>query len=143
MVSSLKPLLASPYFGQLGVDQQVKVLDAFWRGVREVMRPAFDDPQDFSLQKGVGAIAMHSLLVHVLELVRSRGGSVIEPEDYAAILREPLEELQGDDGDGNPVSGTDFWRAAPRGAVGSYSSSAGRRVLIAKIRQLLPDVEVL
>lgn len=141
MVSSLKPLLASPYFGQLGFDQQLKVLDAFWRGIREVMRPAFDDPTEFSIQKGVGVIVLHAVLLHILEIVRSKGLSVVEPEAFSQVLKKPLESLQGDDARGSPVSGLDFWRGAPNGAAGSYSSSAGRRVLIAKLRQLLPQVE--
>ena len=58
-------------------------------------------------------------------------------------MRLPLEQLQGDDAKGSPVAGLDFWRAAPSGAAGSYSSSAGRRVLQAKIQQLLPTLEVL
>jgi DGQHR domain-containing protein len=142
MVSSLKPLLASPYFGQLGAEHQLNVLDAYWRGIREVMRPAFDDPTNYVIQKGVGVVAMHAILVQVLELIRSSGGSVLEPDAFTKVMRNPMEQLQGDDGRGSPVVGTDFWRAAPDGAAGSYSSSAGRRVLAAKIRQLLPNVEV-
>jgi hypothetical protein len=143
MVSSLKSLLSSTYFGRLGTEQQVRVLDAFWQGIREVMRPAFDDPKEFSVQKGVGVIVMHGTLLHVLEIVRARGQSVMEPDSYAEVMRLPLEQLQGDDANGLPVSGFDFWRAAPNGAAGSYSSSAGRRVLLAKIQQLLPKLEVL
>jgi len=37
MVTSLKPLLSSPYFGGLKPDQQIKVLDAYWHGIREVL----------------------------------------------------------------------------------------------------------
>jgi len=70
--------------------------------------------------------------------------SIIEAETYRDIMQEPMERLQGEaqDGQGTPVAGTEFWRTAPDGAAGSYSSSAGRRVLISKIRQLLPKVEV-
>jgi len=60
MVTSLKPLLVSPYFSRLTIQGQMQVLDAFWRGLREVMRPAFDDPEDCVIQKGVGVIAMHA-----------------------------------------------------------------------------------
>lgn len=141
MVASLKPLLTSPYFGSLKLDQQLQVLDAFWQGMREALRPVFDAPGEYALQKGVGVIVMHTILPHVLELVRSNGWSVLEADSYSRILSEPLAKLQGDDGEGNPISGVQFWAAAPVGAAGSYSSSAGRRVLAAKIRQLLPAVE--
>jgi len=142
MVASLKPLLVSPYFKLLSVDNQVRIVNAFWLGLRSLMMEAFDDPAEFSLQKGVGVIVLHTVLVNIIEIVKSKGLAVMEPDSYAKILREPLEQLQGDDAEGTPVSGLDFWRAAPRGAAGSYSSSAGRRVFISKILMRLPKVEV-
>jgi DGQHR domain-containing protein len=140
MVTSLKPVLASPYFKALQMPDQVKVLDAFWRGVRDTMPGAFDFPEDYVFQKGVGVIALHTALVQVIEIIRARGASVIEPESYEAVLRDPLEKLQGEDRNANPVSGIEFWKAGPDGAAGSYSSSAGRRVLTAKIQALLPKI---
>jgi hypothetical protein len=92
----------------------------------------------------VGVIVLHAILVDVMEIVRSSGRSVIEASTYRDIMQDPMERLQGEaqDGVGTPVQGVEFWRTAPHGAAGSYSSSAGRRVLISKIRQLLPKVEV-
>ena len=142
MVNSLKPLLQSPFFGGLNIESQQKVLDAYWGGIRDLMRPAFDDPDQYVIQKGTGAIAMHAMLLHVLELVKARGLSVTEPDSYASLLKKPLEQLEGDNGLGMPVTGLEFWKVAPEGAAGSYSSNAARRVLIVKFRQLLPDVEV-
>lgn len=142
MVNSLKPLVQSPFFGGLGIESQQKVLDAYWGGVRELMRPAFDDPDQYVIQKGTGVIAMHAVLLHILELVKAGGLSVTEPESYVSFLRRPLAELEGDNGLGMPVNGLEFWKVAPEGAAGSYSSNAARRVLIVKFRQLLPDVEV-
>jgi DGQHR domain-containing protein len=144
MVTSLRPLLASSFFGRLSFVQQQQVIEAFWTGLREVMRPAFDDPSEYVVQKGVGVIVMHAVLVDVMEIVRNSGRSVIEASTYRDIMKDPMERLQGEaqDGLGSPVQGVDFWRTAPLGAAGSYSSSAGRRVLISKIRQLLPTVEV-
>lgn len=142
MVTSLKPLLSSPFFKMMTPDRQVQIVDAFWRGLRSIMPDAFDEPSEFALQKGVGVIVLHNILVSVLELVKASGYSIVEPESYERILREGLQSLQGDDANGNPVQGEDFWRVAPKGAAGSYSSSAGRRVLIAKIQQLLPEMDV-
>ncbi|NVN87872.1 MAG: DGQHR domain-containing protein [Rhodopseudomonas sp.] len=144
MVTSLKPLLASPFFGRLNFAQQQQVIEAFWTGLRDVMRPAFDEPPGFVIQKGVGVIVMHAILVDVLEIARSTGRSVIDAATYSDVMAEPMKLLQGEaqDGQGTPVHGVEFWRTAPQGAAGSYSSSAGRRVLISKIRQMLPKVEV-
>ena len=142
MVASLKPLFQSPFFGSLKQEDQLKVLEAYWGGIRDVLRPVFDDPTEYALQKGVGVIVMHVLLPHVIEIVRNSGSSVGDAEAFSRILKDALERLEGDDGEGNPVSGSTFWAAAPLGAAGSYSSSAGRRVLVAKIRQMLPSVAV-
>ena len=142
MVASLKPVLASPFFKALSQAQQVKILDAYWRGIRALLTEAFDDPSNFSIQKGVGVIAMHNILTQVIEIARSQGLSLVEQDTYIKVLSRTLQDLQGDDSHGNVVSGLDFWRTAPNGAAGSYSSSAGRRVLIAKIQMLLPRVTV-
>ena len=140
-VSSLKPLLVSPYFGGLKPEIQLKVLDSFWQGVRLLLRSIFDNPTENVIQKGVGVIVMHAIFPDVLERVRSRGLSVTDPNSYAKVLEGVVKELEGENAEGNPVRGLEFWAVAPLGAAGSYSSSAGRRVLQAKIRQLLPEIE--
>ena len=142
MVASLKPLLSSPYFGRMKVDQQLQVLNSYWEGIREVLRPAFTSPEEYSIQKGVGVIVLHSIMPDVIELVRGRGWSVVDSDSYARIFDGAMDGLHGENSTGDPVQGLEFWRAAPLGAAGSYSSSAGRRVLIAKIRQVLPQIEV-
>jgi DGQHR domain-containing protein len=141
MVTSLKQMLATPYFKVLSIDQQVLLLDAYWRGIRDVMPEAFDEPQDFAIQKGVGVIVLHTVLMQVIEIARSQGAPLVEPETYRKILKEPLEGLEGDGEGGNLVRGLDFWRASS-GAAGVHSSSSGRRVLIAKIQSRLPAVTV-
>ncbi len=143
MVASLKSLLQSSFFGGLGIEAEQKVLDAYWAGIREILRSAFDEADKYTIQKGVGVIVMHALLLHVLEIVRSRGQSVTEPDSYTKLLREPLENLQGDNALGMTVMGLDFWKIAPEGAAGSYSSNAARRVLISKLRATLPEVEII
>jgi DGQHR domain-containing protein len=142
LVGSLKLLLATPYFGSITTDNQLKILDAYWSGIREVIPEAFDDPAAYTLQKSLGVMAMHSLLVSVIEYVRSAGKSVIDAKAYADALRETLLSLEGDTAAGEIARGADFWRTGPNGAAGSYSSNAGRRVLLAKIKGLLPKVQV-
>jgi hypothetical protein len=85
---------------------------------------------------------LHVLLPEVLELVRDRGYAPTEPGSYVRLLSEVLLNIQGETADGDAVIGLDFWAAGSRGAVGQYSSSAGRRVLLAKLRSLLPQLDV-
>lgn len=142
MVASLKPVLTSPYFGRLKADQQLRVLEAFWEGIRNTLREAFDSPSEFAIQKGVGVIVMHALFPEILELVRDKGLAPMDPESFEQILGSSLNDLVGETSENKTVEGVDFWAAGPRGAAGSYSSSSGRRVLIAKIRSRLPELEV-
>lgn len=142
LVNSMKTLLNDfPFFKRSSVDQRLKVIEAYWEGIRAAIPAAFDDPAAYSLQKGLGVMVMHDVLPDVIELIRSTGGSVLEKESYRSIMQPSLEKLEGDNASGDVVIGADFWRAAPDGAAGSFSSSAGRRVLTAKIRGLLPNLQ--
>ncbi len=142
MVGSLKQLLGTPYFGSITTGNQVKVLDAYWQGLREAIPDPFNEPSQYVLQKATGVMVLHGLLISLIEYVRSKGGSVIEPQSYAKPLKGALPELEGDTGTGEVARGADFWKAGPDGAAGSFSSNAGRRVLVAKLRALLPPLDV-
>lgn len=142
MVTSLKPVLNSPYFKALSAEQQVSILDAYWRGIRDIAPEAFDEPGEFSIQKGIGVTVLHMLFTQVIEIARSRGDALTEPGTYTRILRDAFEQIEGENATGDPVSGLVFWQAAPVGAAGSYSSSAGRRVLVAKMQNRLPKISI-
>lgn len=142
MVNSMKSLLNDfPFFKRSSVDQRAKVLEAYWQGISDAIPVAFADAGSYSIQKGLGVMVMHDILPDVIELVRSNGGSVLEKETYQTVIQPALEKLEGDNASGDLVKGADFWKAAPEGAAGSFSSSAGRRVLTAKIRGLLPTLQ--
>jgi DGQHR domain-containing protein len=143
MVTSMKPLLNdSPLFKRASMEHRIKILDAYWKGIKASLPEAFEDPTEYSLQKGHGAIILHEVLPDVLELVRSKGLSVTESDSYESVLGPALQNLEGDNGRGETVKGVNFWRATIDGAAGSFSSSVGRRVLSAKLRQLLPRLDV-
>jgi DGQHR domain-containing protein len=142
MVSSLKTLLGTPYFGSIKAPNQVRVLEAYWQGIKKVIPEVFEDPSKYTLQKGTGVMIMHSLLVSVIENVRSKGTSVTEPDSYEAVLRKVLLDLEGDTASGDVARGADFWVAGSSGAAGSFSSNAGRRVLLARLRSGLPALEL-
>ena len=142
MVNSLKQLLSSPYFSNVTTDNQVKILDAYWQGVEAVLPECFGQPRDYVIQKSTGVTTLHMLLLTVIEHVRSAGRSVIEPSSYERLLEGALGELQGENREGELAGRADFWRVGSEGAAGSFSSNAGRRVLLAKIRNGLPKIEV-
>jgi len=139
MVGSLRPVLQMSYFQMLSQPRQVSVIDAYWQGIREVLPAVFFEPEQYTMMKSTGVITMHAILVPVLE-VASRGRSDTDPQVYADILGEALTELEGTNAGGQVVRGADFWLAGADGAAGSFSSNAGRRVLLAMIRRNLPRI---
>jgi DGQHR domain-containing protein len=142
MVSSLKQLLGTPFFSQISTENRMKILEAYWEGIRDILPDPFEDPTAYALQKSSGVIIVHSLLVQVLELLRSKGWSLVEAQSYEEVLREALLALEGDTAEGETARGSDFWLSGSRGAVGSFSSNAGRRVLGARLKNDLPQFEI-
>ena len=142
LVGSLKPLLTTAYFGSITPASQVAILGAYWEGIKAVIPESFREPTEYSLQKSVGVQILNGLLVSVIEYVRSRGDSVLEPLSYEKAMSEALTEIEGDTSNGDVARGAEFWLAGRDGAAGSYSSNSGRRVLTAKLRGLLPEIEV-
>ena len=142
MVNSLKQILSSHYFNALTTENQIKILEAYWQGVGKVLPDCFDQPTKYTIQKTTGVITLHTFLLTVIEHVRAAGNSVIERDSYRRMLDKPLTKLQGDNREGDLVQGVDFWLAGVHGAAGSFSSNAGRRVLLAKLCSLLPPIEV-
>lgn len=142
MVTSVKALLSNSFFGSIAPASQVDLLEAYWQGIAKVLPEPFIDPSVYALQKSTGVQAMHAVLLTVIEWVRAENLSVIDPQSYADALEEALLHLQGDTASGMTAEGAEFWRSGPDGAAGSYSSNAGRRVLIARIKGALPEIRV-
>ncbi len=143
-VNSLKNILTNPFFQHLQVPQQVKIINCYWLAIQKTLPEAFSENfHSYSIQKGLGVSIMHEVLPVVIDIVRSRGQSVFEEDSYWDVLNDTLPELEGDNANGEAVSGSDFWLPASKGgAAGSYSSSAGKRVLVARIKTLLPDMDI-
>ena len=144
LTTSLRPLVEQPGFFQALRDeeQQAKVLNAYWEGIRQVLPKVMRNPEEYNLQRTLGVSALHAVLVNVLAIMTSRGYSVFDPAQYAEIMREPLEQLSGQTQKGVEVEGIAFWKRGAGGASGLFNSRTGRRVLESEIRKKLPDLNV-
>jgi DGQHR domain-containing protein len=141
MVTSLRPLLVTPYFEAISMSDRVDVLTAYWAGISNVLPEAFKHPSRYALQKATGVQVMHKLLIVLIESLRSKGDSVLDPKAYESLLRDPLLRLEGDTATGDTVRGSEFWKVGELGAAGSFSNNAGRRVLTARLKGALPRVK--
>lgn len=142
LVGSLRPLLMAPYFGALTPGSQVRILVAYWKGIQEVLPECFERPTEYVLQKSTGVDVLHGLLVWVLEHLRCVECSVVDSAVYADVLGGVLRQLEGETPIGDIARGFEFWLGAGEGAAALYSSNAGRRVLTAKLRSMLPPIEL-
>ena len=131
------------YFQSVGdPEQQCRILDAYWKGIGMVFPEVMADPEQFNLQRTLGTTALHGVLVNVLAVMVSQGKSVLNPTDYADIMRESLSELGETNGQGTYVEGVDFWKRGAEGASGLFNGRAGNRVLQTKIKDRLPNLTV-
>lgn len=142
-VSSLKRILQSSYFQQITEQQSADIIGCYWTAIKRVCPEPFEDEvKQFSLQKSVGVNACHHILLNIVDVIRSRGDSVFEVGSYEEIIERIFKEVEGDNARGDVVRGADFWRAGSGGAAGSFSSSTGQRVLINKLLNLVPQMDI-
>jgi DGQHR domain-containing protein len=137
---SLKPVLDMPSFKRADAATIATVINAYWSGIRQVMPEPFEDPQAYVVQKGNGAVALNRVLPQVIEVVRSRGGRLGQPDAYADVMQE-LPTLEGESVDNSgrlsTSSGAEFWLV---GSVASgFSGDAGRRRLSLLVQSRLPS----
>lgn len=140
LVNSLGVPLREAGLRRYEMEARIEILNAYWEGIRRVYGVAFEDraPPLFNVQKTIGAYVFHALLPDIMLLV----GSVTDDMAYEHILRGPLNAISGETVGGDEAEGIDFWRSGSKGASGQYSSAAGRKNLIEKIRRELPQLSV-
>ena len=144
MTTSLRPLVGQPgYFQSIGeTEQQAKVLNSYWEGIKIVLPGVMYDPERFNIQRTLGATALHAVLVNVLAVMSSKGLSVLDPHSFAQVIETPLKDLSETNQNGETVQGADFWKRGAEGASGLFSGRAGARILQARIAEKLPSVSV-
>ena len=138
-VRSLKPVLEMPLLKRADPLTVANVINAYWLGIAQILPEPFEgNPEEFVIQKGQGTVALHKVLPQVVEVIRSNGGKLGEPKNYAEVMAG-LPTLSGAaviDGEQITVDGAEYWRV---GSVASgFSGDAGRRRLGLLIQSLLP-----
>lgn len=125
MAKSLEPLVKESFsFSRLSTDDQIAILDVYWRAVRAIIPDAFEE--GYSLRKPLGVRVMHKVLANAYGEAREQGLDVKSQDTYENFLREPLERLSGRRKDGELVHGSDFWLTGEFGGVSNFSSEGGR-----------------
>lgn len=138
-VRSLKPVLDMPLFQRFDPDTAATIINAYWQGIATVLPEPFEDPGNYVIQKGPGAVALHRVLPQVIEVIRSRDGRLGDPKMYAEVM-EALPSVGGPDINQQQVTGAAFWRVGS--VVSGFGGDAGRRRLGLLVQNVLPKPTV-
>jgi len=86
MVSSLDPVVRDSFVKRLTDEEAGRVLLNYWSAARERWQSAFEEPQEYVIQKPLGAGALHQVLPDVLEICR--GADDFSQEKIADVFAE-------------------------------------------------------
>jgi DGQHR domain-containing protein len=142
-VRSLRPVLDMALLRKADPSVIAQILNAYWQGIAKVLPEPFDpneNPKQWVIQKGPGAIALHRVLPDAIEVVRARGSKLGDPDGYADVMKG-IADLTGEiftDNGPEGVSGADYWLAGPSGVASQYTGDAGRKRLAMLIRSVMP-----
>lgn len=144
LVNSLASPLKTKFFGNHSLSSQYEILEAYWTGISIAMPTAFNDYyKDYSIQKGLGTAIMNELLGDVIEVIRNKGKDVTDPKAYADVVKPMLDNLSAFNAEDEEVKGADFWLSGKLGgAAGAFSSSAGKKLLAAKLKANMPKLSL-
>ncbi len=92
-LQSLRPLIAygdkfiwhnhSPDYA---IKNLVKILNAFWKAISIIMKPAFDKRDEYVLQRSVGVFSLHMVLRNMVETIDRARGKIMIYDDYLKIM---------------------------------------------------------
>ncbi len=71
MVTSLDPIVRESFVKRVSDEEAAKLLINYWSAARACWQTAFEEPQEYMIQRTVGAGALHQIFPDVLELCRA------------------------------------------------------------------------
>jgi DGQHR domain-containing protein len=122
---SLKPILVMPWLAKQSSEEIAKLIDRYWRALRDYMPDAFASPRDYALQKTLGTYPLHILAATIFEACRIAGDFSVE---HMVKELEPLADQYLTEA---------FWEAG--GQITGFSSRAGFQVLADMLLEELPE----
>jgi DGQHR domain-containing protein len=123
MVASLAPVVGDSFVKRLGDEEAGKLLLNYWTAARERWLSAFEAPQEYVIQKPLGAGALHQVFPDVLELCRAG-------DDFsAAKMYDILSEVGRSGG---------FWHGTRGHYMVRQSGARYVRALAEYLRERLP-----
>lgn len=130
--TSLKPIVSGAFLlAKLHVDQTAELLARYWTALADLVPEAFEDVDQYVIQKTPGVFSLHSVFPLVFELARSRGGNATQAS-FLEVIR-PMIEAEG---------GAEFWLSENDDGASQFGSMKGFRILAHRLESHLPKLDV-
>lgn len=115
---SLEPILRHPDFKDLDAETIAKILNNYWRAIKDLMPKAFRSPKDYVVQKTTGVFVFHGLLPTIAKYCR-------DPKTGTYVLtygklRDILFKLKDSE-----YLKAEAWKASKRGIPGGKVALMG------------------
>jgi DGQHR domain-containing protein len=127
-VTSLKPILQTPYFIRQTEEHAAELISRYWEAIRKVWPEAFTNPDGYVIQKSPGVFSLHELAPEVFELVRDTGE--VTTDNIYNVVKCFAE-----------IGGSAFWESKSDGGAALYGSMKGFHMLAVELRQYLPNIK--
>ncbi len=87
-MDSLQPILTDAFFETKDENLIAKALINYWNAIKELCREAFEDPEEYVIQKTTGVFVLHKIFPKVTEYcVNEKGRRVLTKEKFKEVLR--------------------------------------------------------
>lgn len=133
-VTSLKPILTTPPYTSVDAPDMAQILIRYWQALQEIYPEAFENPDEYLIQKTVGVFPAHSIAAEVFDMVRSKHGKITK-DGLVDVLKE-LDKNLSRDYDG----GSAFWHSEA-GEAAKYGGQKGFRMVTEILREHLPSAK--
>jgi len=130
-VTSLKPILKSPYFTIVSDEDAAELIGRFWKAIAKLYPAAVGRPRDYVLQKTPGVFSLHAIAPQVFEISRSTCDGQITIEGIVRAL-EPMAKTYD----------ASFWSSDEDDGASQYGSMKGFRILAVKLQDELPKLQL-
>jgi DGQHR domain-containing protein len=128
-VTSLKPILQTPFFVRQQEEHAAELIRRYWEAIARIFPKAVKNAEEHVILKTPGIFSLHSIAPFVFELVRDRGGDLT-----VNAIEQVLSNL------GNQFD-DDFWFGDSEDGASLYGSMKGFKILSTKLRNALPAFE--
>jgi DGQHR domain-containing protein len=127
-VTSLKPILQTPYFGRQTEEHAAQLINRYWDAIQKVFPEAFINPEEYVIQKSPGIFALHELAPLIFETARDKGELTVE-NIYDIV--KGLGEVDGS---------SEYWKADNYEGAAQYGSMKGFRILAVNLKEYIPEI---